>query len=137
MVSRLTPGESRTVFVCDDRQEVRDAISLVLSGLPRFQLVGEAVDAVTCLAGIREFHPDVLILDVSMPGGGPQAARAARELSPRMHIMVFSGRQDTQVRDAMLAAGADQYVVKTGRLRPLLEALDRAFIDQKTDSEPH
>jgi len=44
-----------------------------------------------------------------------------------MHILVFSGRQDARLQREMLVAGADQYVVKTGRLRPLLEALDRVF----------
>jgi DNA-binding NarL/FixJ family response regulator len=68
----------------------------------------------------------VLILDVSMPSGGPDLAKAAKELNPAMHIVVFSGRQDERTRTAMLAAGADQYVVKTGRLQPLIAALDLA-----------
>jgi DNA-binding NarL/FixJ family response regulator len=117
----------RTVLVCDDRQELRDAIAKVLSDVPRFVVVGEATDDVSCLQRVRELRPDVLILDVSMPGGGPGVARAAKELTPDMHILVFSGRQDARVQREMLGAGADQYVVKTGRLRPLLEALDRAF----------
>jgi DNA-binding NarL/FixJ family response regulator len=117
----------RTVLVCDDRQELRDAIGKVLSDVPRFIVVGEATDDVSCLQRIDDLRPDVLILDVSMPGGGPAVARAAKELNPTMHILVFSGRQDARVQREMLGAGADQYVVKTGRLRPLLEALDRAF----------
>jgi DNA-binding NarL/FixJ family response regulator len=64
-----------------------------------------------------------------MPGGGPDLAKAAKELNPGMHIVVFSGRQDARVQREMLGAGADQYVVKTGRLRPLLEALNQAFAD--------
>jgi DNA-binding NarL/FixJ family response regulator len=117
----------RTVLVCDDRQELRDAIAKVLYDVPRFVVVGEATDDVSCLQRVRELRPDVLILDVSMPGGGPAVARAAKELTPDMHILVFSGRQDARVQREMLGAGADQYVVKTGRLRPLLEALDRVF----------
>ena len=117
----------RTVLVCDDRQELRDAIAKVLRDVPRFVVVGEATDDVSCLQLVRELRPDVLILDVSMPGGGPSVASACRELIPDMHILVFSGRQDARVQREMLGAGADQYVVKTGRLRPLLEALDRAF----------
>ncbi len=82
-------------------------------------------------------RPDVLILDVSMPGGGPHLAKAAKELNPGMHIVVFSGRQDDKTRNAMLAAGADQYVVKTGRLQPLVEALDQSIgTAQQADSKP-
>jgi DNA-binding NarL/FixJ family response regulator len=64
-----------------------------------------------------------------MPGGGPSVASAAKQINPGMHILVFSGRQDTRLQREMLGAGADQYVVKTGRLRPLLEALNQAFAD--------
>ena len=117
----------RTVLVCDDRQELRDAIAKVLSDVPRFVVVGEATDDVSCLQRVNDLRPDVLILDVSMPGGGPAVARMAKSLHPSMHILVFSGRQDARLQREMLGAGADQYVVKTGRLRPLLEALDRAF----------
>lgn len=117
----------RTIVVCDDHQYLRDAVKLVLDAVPRFRIVGEASDGRTCLERVRKFRPDVLILDVSMPGGGPQLAEAARELNPDMHIVVFSGRQDEQTRTAMFAAGADQYIVKTGRLQPLVEALDEAI----------
>lgn len=116
-----------TVLICDDRPELREAISKVLSDAARFRVVGEAVDSLSCLQRVSETRPDVLILDIGMPGGGPHVASAAKELRPGMHILVFSGIRDDQVRREMLLAGADEYVVKTGRLRPLLEALDRAF----------
>ena len=47
-------------------------------------------------------------------------------MSPQMHILVFSGRQDPAITRAMLNAGADQYVLKTGRLKPFFDALDIA-----------
>lgn len=117
----------RTVLVCDDRVELREAIASVLADVPRFSVVAEATDAQTCLDRVRRLRPDVLLLDVSMPGGGPDVAKCAKEIHPQMHIVVFSGRQDARVQQQMLSAGADQFVVKTGRLRPLLEALDRAY----------
>ena len=68
----------RTVLVCDDRQELRDAIAKVLADVPRFIVVGEATDDVSCLQRVRDLRPDVLILDVSMPGGGPAVAGTPR-----------------------------------------------------------
>ncbi len=115
------------VLICDDRPELRDAISKVLFEAARFRVVGEASDGPGCLQRVRETGPDVLILDIGMPGGGPTVASAAKELRPDMHILVFSGIRDNRMQRLMLLAGADEYVVKTGRLRPLLEALDRAF----------
>lgn len=130
-------GDVRTVLVCDDQQHIRDAIKVVLSGSGRLMVIGEAVDGESCVQQVARWRPDVLILDYSMPGGGPHVARSVREMHPGIHIVVFTGRDDQSVRDAMLDAGADQFVVKTGRLRPLLEALDRAsrsereaFVDQ-------
>jgi two-component system response regulator NreC len=128
-INECGPDSLRTVLVCDDRPELRKAIALVLSDVPRFVVVGEAIDGVSCLQRVRETRPDVLILDVSMPGGGPSVASDAKEINPGMHIVVFSGRQDTRVQREMLGAGADKYVVKTGRLRPLLEALDQVFAE--------
>ena len=117
----------RTIVVCDDHQYLRDAVKMVLSTVPRFHVVGETADGEACLDRIKDFRPDVLIMDVSMPGGGPQLATAAKELNPGMHVVVFSGRHDDHTRNSMLAAGADQYIVKNGRLTPLLEALDQTI----------
>jgi two-component system response regulator NreC len=116
----------RTVVVCDDRPELREAIGSVLAEVPRFRVIGEATDGTSCLQQVLDLKPDVLILDASIPGGGTATARTAKALLPHLHIVVFSGRPDRRLQREMLAAGADQYVVKTGRLRPLIEALDRS-----------
>lgn len=115
----------RTVLVCDDRKEMREAITGLLELVPDLKLVGSAADALACVAGVRAWRPDVLMLDVNIPGGGPDLAREVKAINPTMHIVVFSGRDEPTVRERMLAAGADQYVVKTGRLSPLLAALRR------------
>ncbi len=115
-----------TVVVCDDRPEIRDAVRAVLAENPRFTMVGEAVDGTECLAAVRVAVPDILILDVRMPGGGPELARAVRQMSPTLHILVYSGSPDIRLRQKMLNAGADQYVIKSGRVQPLLDALELA-----------
>ncbi len=122
----------RTVLVCDDRQDLRDVIRLVLAGVPLIHIVGEAFDGAGCLEQVRDLLPDVMILDVSMPGGGPEVARSAKEIHPEMQIVVFSGRQDARTKSAMMSAGANEYVVKTGRLRPLLDALDRSLASSRS-----
>ena len=117
---------SGTVLICDDRLEIREAIQGILADLPGFRVVGEAGDGPGCLADVERTRPDVLILDVSIPGGGANLAAAAKKIHPELHIIVFSGRHDRRTQRDMLTAGADQYVVKTGRSRLLVEALDRA-----------
>ena len=117
-----------TIVICDDQLELRAAIVEVLATNPRFLVVGHAEDGTSCLEKVREAAPDLLILDVNMPGGGPHVATAAKEIRPQLHIMVFSGREDAKIERGMLEAGADQYVLKTGRVRPLLQALHTAYV---------
>jgi DNA-binding NarL/FixJ family response regulator len=111
-----------SVLICDDQQQLREALFDVLSKA-RFQVVGQAVDGATCLEQLPSVKPDVIILDVNMPGGGPELARDVRKQQPDAYILVFSAREDEETRRAMLDAGADAYLVKTGRLRPLLQLL--------------
>lgn len=121
------PSRTRSrVLVCDDQKDLRAAVSLVLADNPTVEVVGEAPDGDTCLRMLDDRRPDILIVDVSMPGGGPDLARAVKTIRPDCHVIVFSGRADAATQEAMLAAGADQYVVKSGRLRRLIEALERA-----------
>lgn len=135
---KVTTRDCCTVLVCDDRPELRAAITRVLSHVPKFKVVGEAVDGSSCLNRIRETHPDVLILDIGMPGGGPNVAAAAKTMHPDLHILVYSGINDPHVQHQMLSAGADDYVVKTGRLRPLLDALNRALeARHPNQTQPH
>ena len=117
-IARSSVSEFWTVLICDDQQTLRDAIGAVLSGAERLVVVGEAIDGPSCLLRVEQLRPDILIMDYSMPGGGPQLTRAARELHPPMHILVFTGRDDARVKREMLSAGADQYILKTGRLPP-------------------
>jgi len=114
----------RTVLLCDDQRELRDAISLLLGNFPRFRVVAEAADGPSCLRQIAEAAPDIVIMDVSLPGGGAALVRSARAGRPDMHIVMFSGHDEPSVQADMLAAGADSYVIKTGRLKPLMAAID-------------
>jgi CheY-like chemotaxis protein len=117
-------ADARTVLLCDDQSELRDAIVLLLANFPRFRVVGQAIDGVSCLRRIADSRPDIVIMDVSLPGGGAELVRGARAGHPNMHIVMFSGHDEASMQADMLAAGADCYVIKTGRLKPLIEAMD-------------
>lgn len=112
-----------TIAICDDQQQLREALVDVLSAEPGFSVVGQAVDGDSCLDLVTSTHPDVLILDVKMPGGGPDLVRRVRLSDPAPVVVVFSAHGDEHTRAAMLAAGADDYLVKTGRLTPLVAAV--------------
>ena len=61
-----------------------------------------------------------------MPGGGPELARAVKQLSPATQILVYSSNTKPGSAQQMLGAGADDYIVKNGRIRPLIDGLTRA-----------
>ena len=113
------------ILICDDQPELLAAVEEVLASNPRYLVVGHAEDGSSCLEQVRATRPDLLILDVNMPGGGPEVVRAVRRIRPTVQIIVFSSGTNRRV-SKMLAAGADDYVIKTGRLQPLLDGLNRA-----------
>jgi DNA-binding NarL/FixJ family response regulator len=132
----MTPGRPQSpgstgkadacrVFICDDQPDIRLALSEVLDGLSGFEKVGEAADGDGAIEGLRTTAVDLVILDVNMPGGGPQTAREIKLIRPSVKIVVFTAHRDDEMRAAMLAAGADDFVVKTGRLGPLRESMNR------------
>lgn len=113
----------RRVFLCDDQFEMRQALTAVITAIPGFAVVGVGEDGDQCREGLRAEDVDVLVVDVSMPGGGAELVAAVRAEHPDLVIISFSAHSEPEVREAMLAAGADVFVLKTGRLAPLREAL--------------
>jgi DNA-binding NarL/FixJ family response regulator len=92
----------RTVLLCDDQRVLRDAISLLLSNFPRFRVVGQAIDGAGCLARIADTRPDIVIMDLSLPGGGAELVRRARAASPDLQIVMFSGHDEAKLPAGML-----------------------------------
>lgn len=115
------------VFICDDHPALRLALAEFVASVDGFHAVGEAGGGDDCLAQLADLRPDVLILDVNMPQGGPAVARAAKEILPDLRIVVYTAVRDARIETGMREAGADDYVVKTGRLIPLRDALHRVL----------
>jgi DNA-binding NarL/FixJ family response regulator len=124
------------IMLTDDHPLIREAIGHLVAGAPEFELVGEAADGKECLARIDELHPDILILDIAMPGmNGEQVARELRHRHPELKIIALSGYTDRQFVRAMTRAGAKGYVVKSASGRELVHAL-RAVASGKNYLSP-
>lgn len=117
-----------TVFVCDDQADLRAALKVVIDSLPGFEYAGEADSGLGLVPRLIADPVDLIVLDVRMPQGGPELAADLRETFPDLGIVVFSARSDQATERSMRAAGVDEYVVKTGRLGPLREALRRCAV---------
>ncbi|HLH30056.1 MAG TPA: response regulator transcription factor [Terriglobia bacterium] len=98
------------ILVVDDDPQIRRVMKVILAG-ERYELA-EARSGEAALLRLREFLPDLILLDVNMPGmGGLETCRLIRESSD-VPIIVLSVRQEESEKVALLDAGADDYVTK-------------------------
>jgi len=101
-------------MLVDDHPVMRAGLANLLSGEPGFSVVAQASDARSALAGWREHRPDVLLLDISLPGlDGIEVLRQIKAEAPQAHVlMLTSSEAKEDVRQSM-AAGAAGYVTKS------------------------
>lgn len=102
------------LMLVDDHPVMRAGLANLLSGEPGFSVVAQASDARSALAGWREHRPDVLLLDISLPGlDGIEVLRQIKAEAPQAHVlMLTSSEAKEDVRQSM-AAGAAGYVTKS------------------------
>lgn len=115
------------IAIVDDHALVRRGIAETLGDEPDFEVVGEGACARDAIAVAHEKQPDLIFLDVNMPGGGIEAASRIHAGHPGMKIAMFSFRQDLAIVKAAMAAGATGYVVK-GISGPALVAVARRML---------
>ena len=109
-------------YLCDDVPSLRSLVRLVLEEDPALSVVGEAGDARTAIREIGALQPDVVLLDLSMPGmDGLEALPLIREAAPEVCVIVFSGFTVERMAAVARAAGADHYVTKGEELDALRE----------------
>jgi len=101
-----------TVVVADDDDLVRFAVAELLEQEPDFHVVGRAADGAGALAAAREHEAALVLIDVRMPGGGPDLVRQLVALPHRPTIAALSAQADPATWTRMLAAGASAYVLK-------------------------
>jgi two-component system, NarL family, response regulator NreC len=112
------------VFITDDHAVFRDGIRMLINAQPDMEVVGEAGDVRTGLAKASEVSPDLLTLDLSMPGSNSVTLIERLRLEcPRTRVLVLTMHDDVTFLRAALAAGAAGYVVKTSASGALLSAL--------------
>ena len=113
-----------TVLLVDDELMVRAGLRALLSGSERFVVVGECSRAAEAVDAVARLDPDVVVLDVSMPGGsGLDVVAPVKAASPRSHVLMASQHEGHEFVSRALAAGADGYVSKSSEPGDLLEAV--------------
>ena len=121
------------VALADDHQIVREGLRGLLEREPDVQVIGEASDGRALLTLAHERSPDIVVMDVAMPGlNGVEATRLLRSEVPGVHVVALSAYADKRYVLAMLEAGAQGFVVKAGAAEELLNAI-RSVSEQSVD----
>jgi two-component system, NarL family, response regulator NreC len=113
-----------TVIIADDHAVVRDGIRTVLEREDgEFQIVAEAADVPSTIREVREHKPDLLTLDLTMPGGSSLAALPSCFVAhPTLAVAILTMREDPEYARQALRAGARSYVLKEAEPAELLQA---------------
>jgi DNA-binding NarL/FixJ family response regulator len=123
------------VFIADDHAVLRAGLRMLLNSQPDMTVVGEASTARQALDLAKETQPDVMTLDLSMPGGSSiKIIERMRQDCPSTRIVVLTMHDDPAYLRTVLAAGGSGYVVKTAADSELLTAIravarGRTFVD--------
>lgn len=119
----MTAARPIRVVLAEDESVLRDALTAYLATDAGVELVATAGDADSVIDAVERLRPDVAILDVRMPGGGPSAARAISSCAPETSVIAFSAYDDAESKAEMIAAGAASYVVKGQSPGAILESI--------------
>jgi len=122
-----------SILIADDHEVVRNGIRSYLETIPDFQVVGESASGEETLTMVSELIPDIVLLDLIMPGmDGIETTRRVKQVSPRSQVVVLTSyHEDVHIFPA-LKAGAISYILKDMKMEKLVEVLHRAVQGEVT-----
>jgi DNA-binding NarL/FixJ family response regulator len=114
------------IILADDHVMMREGIKNMIDGVPGLAVTDEVGDGLKLLRLRKKSQPDMVILDISMPGlRGIEAAREIHSLYPDVHVLILSMHKSEEFLSMALAAGAKGYLLKEDSGDELLQAIDR------------
>jgi len=119
------------ILIVDDMPSMRLLMKQYLRGHDAVIVVGEASNGEEALTKVQESQPDVVILDMSMPGlSGVEVARRIKSLSPHIYVYLCSAYELKEFRELNLDSPADGYIQKSS-MKPELQAMIRKELERK------
>ncbi len=115
-----------TCLIVDDHEVVREGLRLSLSRAPHIRVIGEAADGESAVALVERRKPNVVIMDVRMPGmDGLEATQQIMKQTPGTAVLIFTAFSERALLDRALDSGAKGYILKEAPHDDLLRAIDR------------
>src|SRR5438270_6668873 len=115
-----------TALIVDDHEVVREGLRLSLSRAPHIRVIGEAADGASAVELAERRKPDVVIMDVRMPGmDGLEATRLLAERAPDAKVLIFTAYSERSLLGRGLESGAKGYILKEAPHQTLLRAIEK------------
>src|SRR5450759_3468776 len=114
------------IVVVDDYALFRRGLVSLLAEIPEFQVVGEAADGEEAIRVVEKFNPDIILLDINMPGmGGIKTVETLRERKNKVKVMMLTISQHDEDLIGAIVSGADGYLLKNTEPEDLHKAIVR------------
>jgi DNA-binding NarL/FixJ family response regulator len=127
----------KKVFIVDDDPEFRRFLREFLSDQPGLKIVGEAADGKQALEKVKKIKPDLVLLDIRMPGmDGFSASRLLKRIMPDLQIIILTIFDDLEYQESVVENGAFGYIVKSNLTRDLMPAI-RAALKNENKAHKH
>jgi DNA-binding NarL/FixJ family response regulator len=127
----VRPGTEVRVLLVDDSRVIRDGLAQILRGHRDIDIVGQAADGMQAVDMALQLKPDVILMDISMPGlNGIEATRHIRRQLPDVRIIGLSTYTEDEFGSAMVGAGASDYLSKTALLASLVSKIRKGRVQQ-------
>ena len=111
------------VVIADDHTLFREGLAGIIGGIEEFEVVGQAGTMEEAVQLARDLLPDIILLDIDMPGGGLEAARMVAEECPVTRIVILTSSEEDDHLIRALKIGARAYILKGVAARELLRIL--------------
>lgn len=116
------------VVLVDDHLILREGIRALLEKVSDIEMVGEADNGTEAVAKVAQLMPDVVLMDITMPGlNGLEATRQIKQEHPQVKVLILTMHETDQYLSEMLEAGASGYVVKTTTSSELISAIRTVY----------
>lgn len=118
------------LLVADDHAIVRDGLGRLLVSQPGVEVCGEAADGAEAVARCLELAPDIVLMDIAMPGmDGIEATARIKEARPDTRILILTAHEDRKLVRLAMKAGADGYLLKNADRARLAQAIETLMHD--------
>lgn len=118
-----TEVRSIRIVIADDHPVVRTGLATLIGNEPRIDVVGEAGSAQEAIQAARDLEPDVMVMDISMPGGGLEATREIARLGLSTRVLILTVHAEERYLLPVLEVGGSGYVRKSSAHTDLIDAI--------------